>query len=179
MSERIIIENKHTTALDAAGFVVVQGWGSQLAEQLVRASREPEMQKRVARDQGERFVDAETASQWYQSNDRVVYALGKGAILAGVIWYSHDPRPELQAEYTFAIRMYEAARGQGLSAAFLAATQYDFEIAKRHEGGVWLETDHDNVIAQRLYEKSGYSPVNIPSPRTVMVRSAIGNSHSV
>jgi len=59
------------------------------------------------RDYRERFIDGVATNYWQQPVDKCIYELERGAVLDGVIWYSHKPRSELDAERTFAIKMYQ------------------------------------------------------------------------
>lgn len=170
MKDMRSIENQHTTSLEEAGFRVYRGWSGELAERLVEGSREEEMRRRVPRDVGERFASVDSAYEWYRANEHVVYALADRAALAGVIWFSRRVRPEFEADYTFAIRMYEKARGRGMAGRFMAAAHRDFEAFQRYEGNLWLVTDTDNRTARALYEHQGYLPQGEEDGRVVMVR---------
>jgi hypothetical protein len=150
--------------------VVYEGWSDELAAGLVAHSREAEILKRVPKDAMQRFADEHAAHEWYMGNEITVYTLGEPSGLAGVIWFSRNLRPELGSDYTFAVRMYEQARGKRLSAAFVGMTQYDFETTTQYKGGVWLVTDATNTIARHLYERSGYVTVGEKDGRVTMVR---------
>jgi ribosomal protein S18 acetylase RimI-like enzyme len=171
MQKTRTVENRHTEPLEAAGFDVREGWSDEVAEGLVAGAREDEMRRWVPRDLAERFSDTDAANEWYERNHKRIYALAQRATLTGVIWYSPNSRPDLGADYTFAIRMYEQARGRGLARAFMVAAQRDFAAVERYEGAIWLETDADNTHARRLYEQSGYTLVSEQSDRVTMVRN--------
>jgi len=168
---------REVLSAEAHGFKVYEGWDDKLAAGIVAGSKEPEMRKRVPRDIAERFSDEAAAQEWYERNEKVVYSLGGRAALAGVIWFSKNPRPEIGADFTFAIRMYEQARGRGLATDFMTAAHYDFETAKQYKGNIWLATDTTNLAALRLYEKNGYVTVDEEDGRVTMVRKDVRNSY--
>jgi ribosomal protein S18 acetylase RimI-like enzyme len=155
--------------LTTAGYTLERGWSDELAAQLVANSRQSEILRHTPRDAAERFSDEEAAHAWYESNHPTVYALARTAALAGVIWFSHRPRTEFDADYTFAIRMYDMARGKGLAKPFVTASEADFR--KKHEPrAIWLETDMENSAARNLYRSIGYKVIAANSARITMRR---------
>lgn len=150
-------------------YAVWRGWSDDLAEQLVEASKEAQIMRYTPNDAAERFPSPQAAHEWYERKQPVIYALNRAAELAGVIWYSHRPRPELAADHTFAIRMYDIARGKGLATPFMTVTEADFR-AVAHPAAIWLETDMDNSAARNLYRKIGYTVVAASSARITMRR---------
>lgn len=164
------IENRFTLPLERKDLTVERGWDPELARQLVVRSKEDEIRKYARRDARDRFPNERAASEWYKSKGHVVYALGQKAALEGVAWFSQESKPGIDAQYTFAIRMYEAQRGHGLAGAFLEATHKDFETHKRYEGKLWLAVDEANQRARRFYEKHGYVVVRTEGDRLLMVR---------
>jgi ribosomal protein S18 acetylase RimI-like enzyme len=164
------VENIHTLPLEDKGLALYVGWNDAIVRQLVERSKEEEIRRYTPRDAKERFVDAETAERWYEEKGHVVYALCKKATLEGIIWFARTPRPELDADYTFAIRMYESQRGKGLAGAFLEAAHKDFAARLRYEEGFWLEADEDNLRALQFYAKHGYEKVSSKNNRSLLVR---------
>ena len=135
---------------------IYRGWNDTVANDLTIKSREPEMLRNVPRDASERFCDMESARAWHDKTSRIVYSLGNTS-LAGVIWYGYQQHPTLDAEVTFAIRMYKEARGKQLGRAFMHATLEDLSETIGYDGAIWLETNTDNLAARRLYENVGYT----------------------
>lgn len=155
--------------LRSRGFRIERGWSDELATQLVDASQEPEIRQFTPSDADERFATVDTANEWYDAKRPSVYALARAAQLAGLIWFSHRPRPDLAADYTFAIRMYDIARGKGLAEPFIQAAEADFRSITQPKA-IWLETDMDNSRARNLYHKLGYKVIKACSARITMSR---------
>lgn len=151
-----------------SGFTVRQGWSDELARQLVEQSKnDPAITRFTPRDSTERFSTLDTATSWYERKSPTIYSLSQAAELAGVIWYSQNPRDDLDADYTFAIRMYTLARGKGLAASFMELCENDFRNTVQ-PNGVWLETDSDNTPAKSLYQKLGYTVTHTTDSRITM-----------
>jgi ribosomal protein S18 acetylase RimI-like enzyme len=169
------VENSATLALEAKGLQLyrLDELTEERAHEIVKASNEPEMLERVPEDHGRRFPDVERALEWYRENNRIVYALGGRATLAGLAWFTERPfpDPDVEADYTYAIRLYKAARDQGLGKAVMAATHADFRQVSRYEGPTWLSVKDTNAHAKRLYDKFGYAALGNAGDKTSMLRS--------
>lgn len=111
-----------------------------------------------------RFSSRETVEEWL-TKERIIYSLSpahtpeiqpiKPNNLAGIAWFSQKKTPETPFQWTFAVRLYESARGNGLSFPFMKRCFEEFW--KLHPGeGVWLVTNSSNLLAQKLYEKFGF-----------------------
>lgn len=144
-------------------------WSAELAQQLVEHSTEATIKTFTPRDATERFPSVEAANEWYKRKEPTLYALFRAASLAGIVWYSARSHPQLDATHTFAIRLYDNARGQGLARPFMAYCEEDFR-AHTPDARVWLETDKDNVAARRLYNALGYKAVSKSAGRVTMLR---------
>ncbi len=169
-----IVENSATLALEAKGLQLyrLNELTEDQARKMVEASTEPEMLERVPEDHERRFPDVEHALRWYKENDRIVYALGGRAALAGFAWFTEKPFPrsDITADHSYAIRLYEEARGKGLGKVVMAATHVDFRRASHYEGPTWLSVDDTNTHAKRLYDKFGYTALESVGDRTLMLR---------
>jgi len=156
------------------GFIIARGWSKWVMEQLTHRSIEPEMKIWVPKDSTERFSTIETAIKWGERDEHVVYSLVNGQELAGIVWFTKYDTPKVEdAEYTFAIRMYEGARGKGLSSSFAQAALDDLAEYTGYEGKVWLETGVDNEIALRLYHRLGFETSVFHGDRVTLIRPAI------
>ncbi len=167
MSELIRIENEHTTELERHSFTLYRGWDQALANDLTVHSHDERILRDTPGDASRRFRDVAAANRWYDEGQRTVYSL-HGESLAGVIWYGVRPRADIGAEYTFAIRMYEEARGKKLSQAFMKAAHQDFAQLKGNPS-VWLETGANNDAARHLYDMFGYEVTSEENGRVTMV----------
>lgn len=171
MSEFIRVDNEFSGEFNNKLFTLYRGWDQTLAHDLVRVSREEIIMKSTPGDISRRFRDVPTANRWQKEGQRSIYSL-YGKSLAGIIWYDIRPRRDIDAEYTFAIRMYEEARGKKLAHAFMKAAHQDF-TELNGDRTVWLDVAHDNPAARHLYDKFGYVPTHDENhdgqTRTVMV----------
>lgn len=161
------VSNEHTMQLESNGFQVYKGWNTSLANDIVEASKQKHVVESTPNDSLQRFRDLGSAIIWHDQGRRSVYSL-RGDELAGIIWYDIRLRPDLQANYTFAVRMYQEAVGRKLAHTFMRAAHTDFALEKGNPA-VWLETDESNTAAIRLYDKFGYELVARDSARLTMV----------
>lgn len=126
--------------------------------QLLKYSREDEVIKKFTSD-SKRFSDFSTFNKW-QKNRKIFVLTNDKNDLLGIIWVGEKEMPkELKRKYpsyktTFAIRLYNEARGKGLSRWFME------EVLKRiPETHIWLQCDSRNEAAQKLYAKFGFEPI--------------------
>jgi ribosomal protein S18 acetylase RimI-like enzyme len=119
-----------------------------------------------------RFQDRASFSQWLQQG-RIIYTLiNTNNNLLGIIWFGQkDPPVKISANFTFAIRIYGSARGQGLSQEFMKIAFKDLRLnhQKSHITGFWLETSVDNFAAIHTYEKFGFKQFEKRNNKTIMV----------
>jgi ribosomal protein S18 acetylase RimI-like enzyme len=120
-----------------------------------------------------RFKDRNAFDQWLLKG-RVIYTLSdKDKNLLGIVKFGHKNPPvdKTPANFTFAIRIYELARGQGLSSKFMKITFKDF--FKNHQSpiitGIWLETSCNNLAAINAYQKFGFKTVSQDGDSLIMV----------
>lgn len=120
-----------------------------------------------------RFQNRAAFSHWLEQG-RIIYTLiDRRQNLLGIIWFGQkDPPVNANANFTFAIRIYGFARGQGLSQGFmktafndLLKNQQDSKIT-----GFWLETSIDNFAAIHIYEKFGFQKIGQQGRKVVMVK---------
>jgi ribosomal protein S18 acetylase RimI-like enzyme len=119
-----------------------------------------------------RFKDHQSFSQWLQQG-RIIYTLiDKNNNLLGIVWFGQkDPPIKVNANFTFAIRIYGPARGQGLSQIFMK-TAFDDLLKNKKKSkitGFWLETANENFAAIHTYEKFGFKKVSELDGKTIMV----------
>lgn len=103
-----------------------------------------------------RFASRESFEDWRKKRRDVFVLTNSSGDLLGLIWFSKKTIPDQIAsedfDTTFAIRLYEKARGQRLSYFFM---KHAFE--KRGVSKVWLSVKKANHIAINLYTKFGFT----------------------
>lgn len=149
--------------LSERGYEVHVGLTPELADQILRMSREPSIREFCPKDSGQRFSDRPAAERWL-SKGRALFVLLKrqpddGLTLAGYGWAGSGTSPEVPGgQTTFAIRIGEAGQGQGLAAPFSwliiagSAALYGAQ-------DFWLETWASNGGAVHIYHKLGFETV--------------------
>jgi len=119
-----------------------------------------------------RFATKEAFFQWQQQG-RIIYTLiDSHQNLLGIIWFGQkDPPIDIPANFTFAIRIYGPARGQGLSQEFMKIAFADLRKNQTdsHIAGFWLETHSDNSSAIHVYQKFGFKTVDQKDNSVIMV----------
>lgn len=119
-----------------------------------------------------RFANLNAFSNWQQQG-RIIYTLTDlDKNLLGIIWFGQKNPPLVSsANFTFAIRIYGPARGQGLSQEFMKTVFNDLQ--KNHQSshitGFWLETASDNFAAIHTYQKFGFKTIGEHEKFLVMV----------
>mgnify|MGYP001432915408 CR=1 FL=1 len=119
-----------------------------------------------------RFANKNSFFQWQQQG-RIIYTLTDShQNLLGIIWFGQKNAPvNIPANFTFAIRLYSPARGQGLSQEFMKTTFTDLLKNQKDSKitGFWLETSIDNFTAIHTYEKFGFKTVDQQDGKNIMI----------
>ena len=120
-----------------------------------------------------RFASPEKFAEWLTTKP-ISYALtpkDSPNVLSGLIWFVKLALPDevtdemtqqtagktkLNTDWTFAIRLYEHARGQRLSYPFMTKVFEYFWRDHPHQA-VWLSTAADNAVAKKIYSKFGFT----------------------
>lgn len=171
---KILPEVVEQAELNERSLFVVEGLDTNLAVQLVEASRQPHIGEYCPNDPTKRFGSVEKVIAW-QSKGRLALPLvrkaGDGALLlAGFGWMGPgepgEDEPTIPgAVTTFAIRIYEEAVGQGNALPYTRAIVQANDALYGNQG-VWLEAWGDNTAALKTYEKTGFEKVaEIPGVR--------------
>lgn len=142
-------------------------------DQLIQYSlTDPEIKKYTS--DPKRFASIESFSQW-QRQGRIIYTLiDQQQNLLGIIWFGQkDPPIDIPANFTFAIRIYGNARGQGLSQEFMKIAFNDLQKnqTETHITGFWLETDQNNLPAIHSYQKFGFKSISQIDGKNIMLFS--------
>lgn len=130
-----------------------------------------------------RFKNKNAFNIWLKKG-RTIYTLtGKEDELLGVIWYGKKGMPDDKNftqdfnkedfRITFAIRLYGATRGKGLSLWFMKKARKGFIRSKMYREscreGFWLETYVSNTPAVRTYRSFGYKEVSFPDSQNRII----------
>ena len=141
-------------------------------DQLIEYSQKDSDIKKFTSDQT-RFSDRQAFAAWQQQG-RIIYTLTDSCQnLLGIIWFGQkDPPIDLKANFTFAIRIYGSARGQGLSQEFIKTTFNDLFKNQKNSyiTGFWLETSVDNFAAIRAYQKFGFQKIAQIKNKIIMAK---------
>jgi len=151
---------------------VQQGILDHQISQLIEYSHHDPNVKKFTSDP-KRFADKASFYQWQQQG-RIIYTLTDSSKnLLGIIWFGQKDPPlkTIKANFTFAIRIYGMARGQGLSQKFMKITFDDLLKNQKdsHITGFWLETSSENFAAIHTYQKFGFKVVDKVNHSLVMV----------
>ena len=141
-------------------------------DQLIEFSHsDPEVKKYTS--DPSRFQNRTAFSRWLEQG-RIIYTLlDQHQNLFGIIWFGQkDPPIKINANFTFAIRIYGAARGQGLSQEFMKIAFNDLQKNQKNSkiSGFWLETSIDNLPAIHTYEKFGFQKIGQQDDKIIMVK---------
>jgi ribosomal protein S18 acetylase RimI-like enzyme len=114
-----------------------------------------------------RFKDRASYDKWF-AKGRSIYSMvdGQGKLL-GIIWFGASSFPEVTlkpefsslntADYsvTFALRIYDEARGHGIAKKLTAAASTAYLSSEDYQeaggNGIWLETSEENGAAVKTY----------------------------
>jgi len=134
----------------------------------------------------ERFKDKQAFDAWHQKERKIYTLIDTNKKLCGIVWFGIKNMPKnihysssLETDHytiTFAIRLYENARGKGLSKYFIDHAWELYrktdEYYKNSNKGIWLETNINNFAAVSAYKKVGFKLVSKPdlSGQVLMVQ---------
>ena len=155
---------------------VNKGISEKQIEELIGFSNKDPLILSTTQD-SERFKDKKSFETWLQKKRTIYVLTEKGGKLLGVIWFGLKTLPKdynyitsLDVNHygiTFAIRLYQDARGKGLSEPFINETFKKYKLTREFREtsakGMWLETKIDNLPAIKAYEKFGFGLVSAPN----------------
>lgn len=154
---------------------IYEGIDESLINQLINYANNDTLVKKFTSD-AKRFKDIYSFNFWLNKGRSVYVLTDDRESLAGVIWYGESEMPT-DREFiskinpkiygvTFAIRVYDRARGKKLARQFMdkvfKAFMDSIKYNKIKNKGFWLETSEDNIPAIVLYERFGFSKVTKP-----------------
>lgn len=113
----------------------------------------------------QRFKDKNTFNKWFKLNKKIYTLEDKQGKLMGIIWFSKEKIPQndifitsfetQKYTTTFAIRLYQKARGKGFSKVFMREVFEKYGNAD----GIWLQTKEENQKNVNLYLSFGFIKV--------------------
>jgi len=129
-----------------------------------------------------RFQDLSSFKKWL-TQGRIIYTLSDiNHNLLGIIWFGQkDPPINIKANFTFAIRIYDSARGLGLSQKFMRTAFIDLLKNQKQSliTGFWLETSNDNLAAIHIYEKFGFKKIELVDGRQIMFLKNVSINYEI
>ena len=144
-------------------------------KQIIEYSQKDPLVKKFTHDHT-RFKDLSSINRWYQKGKRVYFLIRPRNKLVGLIWFGKSKlnRSDLKApNFTFAIRIYQPARGLGLSEKFFTVAYKDFLKKVGSENlkykGLWLKTNRKNRVALHLYQKLRFKVLRKTNEELFMV----------
>ena len=135
----------------------------------------------------ERFKDKKTYNDWLSKGRKIYTLIDTHKKLLGIIWFGIKNMPKNIHYYssldtghytiTLAIRLYEHARGKGLSKIFINKAWDLYKETKEYlqnpNKGIWLETNINNFPAISAYKNLGFKLVSKPGAdgKVLMIQS--------
>lgn len=128
-----------------------------------------------------RFADHDAFEKWLQKGRSIYTLLSKSTSqFAGIVWFGPEPMPVTPQIFssvdpsnfgaTFAIRLYDEARGKGLALPFMKETFSHFmntvRYAELSSPNFWLETSSGNTSAITTYTHFGFSLAAAPDEQS-------------
>lgn len=136
-------------------FLISEGLLETQVEQLIlHTNTDPEIKQYT--DDSNRFSTLENFQSWLCKRRKIFTLTDEDGLLHGIIWFGKKP---VSPDYTntFAIRIYQSARGTRVAYFFMERVFEKFINSPDYDGkGFWLEVKHSNNKAVRLYEKFGF-----------------------
>jgi len=151
---------------------IKEGITKSQVKELIHFSNSDSLIQKFTTDQV-RFKDVVTYNKRLKNKIRTYYTLSDdGGKLLGITWFGpknmpdwFDKKPDYEGYIiTFAIRLYDGARGIGIGHIFLSETlnlYLNSPQYKDHGGGkLWCLLEKSNKAAVRVYKKSGFRSYN-------------------
>ncbi len=160
--------NDQLTSPNGETFFFKKGITDGQIDQLIQYAQTDEGVKQFTSDP-KRFASRDSFNNWRKPNAVFYTLVDEDNHLMGIIWLEELELPEFEIpknieinaidpnDYhtTFAIRLYDKARGQGLSSPFTKVALEDYKLHHPDED-IWLATSPDNTAAINSYKKSGF-----------------------
>ncbi len=102
-----------------------------------------------------RFANTENFEKWLKKERSMFLFLDGNGDLLGLIWFGKEISQVSGLEdynSTFAIRLYEKARGKKLAQKFIEQSVGQY-LQENTNAKIWLSSEEKNYIANNLYRK--------------------------
>lgn len=172
---------KITSEKSQETFFIHEGITQEQIDQLVAFTK---LENDLTRDI-DRFGSRGLYEKWVEKG-RTIYSITDreedNGDLKGMFWIGEKPLPERLDytetldpnfyRFTYAIRVYDSARGKSLSQTVIDNCISEFLFGKTLPVGVWLETNKDNAISIHMLKKQGARIVSGPdrNNRIILVK---------
>lgn len=167
MQQVIVRPNQGTILSHTLGPLRINsGLTNHQIQQLIQYSNTDQAIKKYSSDQ-DRFKNRAAYNHWFAQGKSIYSMQNEQNKLLGLVWFGSSslPRIKLKATYshlptghyqlTFALRVYDQARGRGLAKKLTAMSltiYLNSEIYRQMEpNGIWLETFKHNLAAVKTY----------------------------
>lgn len=163
-------------------FYIREGITPEQTKQLIDLTRSEK--ESLTRD-SERFSSVSSYKKW-AAKERTIYIItdnaGNDGDLYGIFWIGKKLLPKRLNykevldpkfyRYTYAIRLYDKARGKGLSQTVINECIGRFLLGKTLPVGVWIETHKDNAALIHISKKQGARVASGPdkNDRIILVK---------
>ncbi len=171
-------------------YKVTEGISDSQIDQLINYSNTDSLVTEETSD-ATRFKNKKSFDFWRKKGRKIYVMADQSGNLLGIIWLGEKNIPSNKNYFkkfelgkykiTMAIRLYEDARGRGLSKMFMnkAWDMYKKtdEFKNAPEKRMWLETYENNIPAISAYKKFGFEAVSRPDENGRIIM-ALFNSQS-
>ncbi len=152
---------------------ITQGITSAQIQELIKFSNTDELILKTTND-SVRFKNEKAVKDWMKKDRKIFTLTNSTEKLLGIIWFGIEalPRNKIFTEkvnpenyvFTFAIRLYDEARGKGNAGPFLNEGMKRFkktvEFKTSKSKGFWLETFLKNERAIKTYSSFGFKKIS-------------------
>lgn len=131
---------------------IKEGLNDKEIEKIIEITKVDSLIQKFTHDSN-RFKNKNEIREW--KKDKKIYLLYDNENICGIVWFSkRDNKLAKGYPFTFAIRVYEHARGKGVSEYFMEKVFRLFDPKK--EKKYWLSTKVENKVAIHIYNKFGF-----------------------
>jgi len=163
-------------------FRVYEGITDSQIDQLISYTQSDPLVSKFTSDR-KRFLNRDMFTVWREKKRSIYTLADQNGTLAGIMWFGrkeispsvvvHIPRKSADYGITFAIRLYQNARGKHLAGKFMRFVFQAFKQTATYQtiphNGIWVKTSVDNLPAVCAYRSLGFKEVSIPDEKEKIV----------